>query len=59
MMRHDAPSVTLSPEQVAVVAHGGSDLRVIACEGSGKTESISRPVAAIARRGKATTMPIQ
>src|SRR5256885_2178653 len=45
------PAVTLSPEQEAVVAHRGSDLQVIACAGSGKTESISRRVAALIAEG--------
>ena len=39
------PLVTLSPAQQQVVAHRGADLQVIACAGSGKTESISRRVA--------------
>src|SRR6267143_6291588 len=45
------PTVALSPEQEAVVAHRGSDLQVIACAGSGKTESISRLVAALIAEG--------
>jgi DNA helicase II / ATP-dependent DNA helicase PcrA len=44
-------TVTLSPEQEAVVAHRGGDLQVIACAGSGKTESISRRVAALIAEG--------
>src|SRR6476660_817073 len=44
-------AVTLSPEQEAVVGHRGSDLQVIACAGSGKTESISRRVAALIAEG--------
>jgi len=34
----------LSPEQQKVIDHRGSDIQVIACAGSGKTESISRRV---------------
>jgi len=45
------PAVALSPEQKAVVAHRGTDLQVIACAGSGKTESISRRVAALIAEG--------
>ncbi len=41
----------LSPEQQAVVDHRGAHLQVIACAGSGKTESISRRVAALVREG--------
>ena len=44
-------SVTLSPAQQQVVGHRGSDLQVIACAGSGKTESISRRVAALISEG--------
>jgi DNA helicase-2/ATP-dependent DNA helicase PcrA len=43
--------VQLSPEQQAVVAHRGSDLQVIACAGSGKTESIARRVASLIEEG--------
>ena len=41
----------LSAEQSAVVDHRGSDLQVIACAGSGKTESISRRIAALIGEG--------
>jgi DNA helicase-2/ATP-dependent DNA helicase PcrA len=41
----------LSPEQQRVVDHRGSPLQVIACAGSGKTESISRRVAALIEEG--------
>ncbi|MEX2530929.1 MAG: ATP-dependent DNA helicase [Gemmatimonadota bacterium] len=44
-------SLTLSPAQQAVVDHRGSPLQVIACAGSGKTEAISRRVAALVRDG--------
>jgi len=43
--------VTLSPNQQSVVDLRGSDLQVIACAGSGKTESISRRVAALIAEG--------
>ncbi len=39
--------MVLSPGQRQVVEHRGSDLQVIACAGSGKTESISRRVASL------------
>jgi len=42
---------TLSPPQQAVVAHRGGHLQVIACAGSGKTESISRRVASLLAEG--------
>ena len=45
------PIVTLSPPQQAVVAHRGGHLQVIACAGSGKTESLSRRVAALLAEG--------
>jgi DNA helicase-2/ATP-dependent DNA helicase PcrA len=41
----------LSPAQQQVVDHRGGDLQVIACAGSGKTESISRRVAALIAEG--------
>ncbi len=43
--------IRLSPEQKTVVNHRGSPLQVIACAGSGKTESISRRVAALIAEG--------
>lgn len=39
--------VLLSPQQQQVVDHRGSHLQVIACAGAGKTEAISRRVAAL------------
>jgi DNA helicase-2/ATP-dependent DNA helicase PcrA len=42
----------LSPEQSQVVGHRGSDVQVVACAGSGKTESISRRVAALIAEGE-------
>jgi DNA helicase-2/ATP-dependent DNA helicase PcrA len=41
----------LSPNQEQVVKARGSALQVIACAGSGKTESISRRVSAIISEG--------
>lgn len=45
------PPFKLTQEQDAVIAHRGSDLQVIACAGSGKTESISRRIAALISEG--------
>ncbi len=41
-----------TPGQKTVIENHDGDLQVIACAGSGKTESISRRVAEILRRGK-------
>lgn len=43
--------ITLSESQSRVVSHRGSDLQVIACAGSGKTESISRRIAGLITEG--------
>src|SRR2546429_1803802 len=43
--------IALSPEQERVIAYRGGDLQVIACAGSGKTESISRRIAALIAEG--------
>ena len=43
--------ISLSPSQLDVVSHRGSPLQVIACAGSGKTESISRRIAALVAEG--------
>src|SRR5687768_6774534 len=43
--------IALSPAQQSVVSHRGSDLQVIACAGSGKTEAISRRVASLIAEG--------
>ena len=43
--------ISLSSAQQEVVDHRGTDLQVIACAGSGKTESISRRVAALIAEG--------
>ena len=45
------PVVPLSPAQQAVVAHRGAPLQVIACAGAGKTEALSRRVAALLMEG--------
>jgi DNA helicase II / ATP-dependent DNA helicase PcrA len=45
--------VRLSPAQESVVRHRGGDLQVIACAGSGKTESIARRVATLIDDGEA------
>jgi len=43
--------ISLSASQLDVVSHRGSPLQVIACAGSGKTESISRRIAALVAEG--------
>lgn len=43
--------ISLSPEQQAVVSYRDGHLQVVACAGSGKTESISRRVAALIDEG--------
>jgi len=48
-----SPGIQLSAPQKKVVAHRGSDLQVIACAGSGKTESISRRIVSILEEGVA------
>ncbi len=51
-----ATTVVLTPEQQAVVDHRGGPLQVIACAGSGKTESVSRRIAdALSAKGAAST----
>jgi len=45
--------IALSPQQEAVVNYRGAHLQVIACAGSGKTESISRRIAALTAEGVA------
>jgi DNA helicase-2/ATP-dependent DNA helicase PcrA len=49
--RGRAVTVALSAAQLAVVQHRGADLQVIACAGSGKTESVSRRIAALIEEG--------
>lgn len=48
-----APSreITLSPQQQQIIEHRDSHLQVIACAGSGKTESIARRLAALVTEG--------
>ncbi len=43
--------MNLSPEQQRVVDQRGADLQIIACAGSGKTESVSRRIAALIEEG--------
>ena len=45
-------AVTLSAEQQEIVDYRGGHLQVIACAGSGKTESISRRVASLINEGE-------
>ncbi|GAM10434.1 ATP-dependent DNA helicase PcrA [Geobacter sp. OR-1] len=45
-------TLQLSPEQQRVISHRGTDVQVVACAGSGKTESISRRVAALIAEGE-------
>lgn len=47
----DSRQILLSPEQQKVIDYRGGNLQVIACAGSGKTESISRRVAALILEG--------
>ncbi len=42
---------TASPEQLKVIRHRGGHLQVVACAGAGKTEAISRRVAALIDEG--------
>jgi DNA helicase-2/ATP-dependent DNA helicase PcrA len=44
-------TIQLSPEQQAVVDHRHGHLQVIACAGSGKTESVSRRIAELIAEG--------
>lgn len=46
-------ALQLSPAQQQVISQRGADLQVIACAGSGKTESISRRLAALVAEGAA------
>ncbi len=50
-MSDSASTIQLSAQQLRVVNHRGSHVQVIACAGSGKTESISRRVAALIDEG--------
>ncbi|MGH8545180.1 MAG: ATP-dependent helicase, partial [Gammaproteobacteria bacterium] len=40
-------NIVLSPSQEHVIAYRGGDLRVVACAGSGKTESVARRAASL------------
>ncbi|HEX4166798.1 MAG TPA: ATP-dependent DNA helicase [Bryobacteraceae bacterium] len=46
-----SPDITLTQAQQQVVNHRCADMQVIACAGSGKTESISRRVASLVAEG--------
>ncbi|MDA7960502.1 MAG: ATP-dependent helicase [Nitrosopumilus sp.] len=43
--------ITLSREQEAAISHSRGHLRIIACPGSGKTETVSRRVAQLVKSG--------
>lgn len=43
--------MNLTPEQHRAVSYRGGDLQIVACAGAGKTEAISRRVAALLREG--------
>jgi DNA helicase II / ATP-dependent DNA helicase PcrA len=47
----DPHPIKLTPEQERVIAHRDGHLQVIACAGSGKTESISRRIAGLIAEG--------
>jgi len=51
MTMQESPRITLSPAQLEVVGARGCHVQVIACAGSGKTESVSRRVAALISEG--------
>ena len=51
MTMQESVKITLSPAQLDVVNTRGSHVQVIACAGSGKTESVSRRVAALISEG--------
>ena len=46
-------SPALSPAQLRAVAHRGSDLQLIACAGSGKTETVAQRVSSLIDEGAA------
>ncbi|MGH7623721.1 MAG: UvrD-helicase domain-containing protein, partial [Gemmatimonadaceae bacterium] len=46
-MSHSDQGITLTTEQKAIVSHRGVDLHIVACAGAGKTEAISRRIAAL------------
>jgi DNA helicase II / ATP-dependent DNA helicase PcrA len=43
--------MNLTPEQQKVISHRDGDLQIVACAGSGKTEAVSRRVAALLAEG--------
>jgi len=43
----------LSPEQERIIAHRGGHLQVVACAGSGKTETVARRIASLLAEGVA------
>ena len=45
--------ITLSESQKRAIAHDRGHLRIVACPGSGKTETVSRRVAELVRKGAA------
>lgn len=47
------PSATIqySPEQLRIIAHRGGHLQVVACAGSGKTETVARRIAGLLAEG--------
>ena len=51
MTMQESVKITLSPAQLDVVNTRGCHVQVIACAGSGKTESVSRRVAALISEG--------
>jgi superfamily I DNA/RNA helicase len=53
-MNPTRPPITLSEAQREVVETRGRHLQVMACAGSGKTESVSRRVAELIREGVAS-----
>ncbi len=48
-----APTIQYSPDQQAVIDHRGAHLQVVACAGSGKTETVSVRVATLLGEGVA------
>ena len=48
-----APAMKLSPDQQRIIGHRGNHLQVIACAGSGKTETVARRVAGLIAEGVA------
>ena len=40
-----------SPQQAQAITHRGGHLRIVACAGSGKTESLARRIASLVQEG--------